>query len=67
MFRSFVVLLLSYVAAAPLTDKISMDLSKTEWDNLWTYVIWLFSFGIWFGIVVLLFIALAGVVAIFDR
>lgn len=67
MFRTLVLLLLSYVAAAPLTDKISMDLSKTQWDNLWTYVFWLFSFGIWFVITVLFFIALAGAIAIFDR
>ena len=46
--RTIIFLLLSYVAAAPLTSKISMDLSKTEWDNIWTYFIWLCSFGVWF-------------------
>jgi len=43
MFIRAILLLASYVAAAPLTDKISMDMTKTEWANLWTYVWWILS------------------------
>lgn len=49
MIRALISLFMSYVIAAPLTDKISMDLSRTEWGNAWTYAIWLCSFWIWFG------------------
>lgn len=47
-------LLLSYVAAAPVTEKISMDVSQTEWANIWTYVIWIFGVPIWLVIIALL-------------
>lgn len=68
MIRFVIVAFVSYVAAAPLTQHISMDLSQTHWDSLWTYFFWLFSLAIW-GL--LLFVVLpllaAVVVAVLDR
>lgn len=58
--RFLIILIVSYVAAAPLTSKISMDLTQTDWTNVWTYVIWAFSFAIWGAIAIfaVIFIAL---------
>lgn len=47
MLKLMLALVLAYIAAAPLTSKISMDLSQTEWTNVWTYLIWSTSFFIW--------------------
>lgn len=60
-------LFLGYILAAPLTDKISLDLRLTEWGNLLTYVWWLTSGLVWtlasFGII----LAFAALVAMFER
>ena len=40
-------LFLGYISAAPLTDRISLDLRLTEWTHLATYVWWMFSGLIW--------------------
>jgi hypothetical protein len=50
VIRHIIVLLFSYVAAAPLTVHISMNLSETHWDNLWTYFFWATSWLIWAAI-----------------
>lgn len=62
--RFLLVLFVSYVAAAPLTTHISMDLTATDWASLWTYFFWLFSFVIWgfIGFASLMLVAL-----VFDR
>ena len=62
--RILITLILSYVAAAPLTSKISMDLTRTEWTNVWTYVIWAMSFAIWGAIAIF---ALAAFVVWADK
>ena len=51
MLRKALLLLTSYAAAAPLTAKISIDMTKTEWTNIWTYVWWISSLAIWSFIV----------------
>lgn len=54
--------IVSYIAAAPLSSNISMDLSETNWTSLWTYFFWMTSLGIWLLILlaVLAFIAAWG-------
>lgn len=43
-------LVLSYIIAAPLTERISFDLRLTHWADIMTYVFWLCGGLIWFGI-----------------
>lgn len=53
MVRSLIALLLSYITAVPLTDKIALDPTQTDWANIWTYVIWAVLFAVW-GVVLAL-------------
>lgn len=48
--RAIFFLFISYIAAAPLTSRIEMDLTQTDWTSLWTYFFWLFSLAIWVGL-----------------
>lgn len=54
-------LLISYMLACPLTDRISLDLTQTHWTDLMTYVIWLFAGFIWLVIVLLVVGVIAAV------
>lgn len=65
--RMLILLFVSYVAAAPLTTHISMDLTATDWNNLWTYFFWLFSFVIWFLIAMFGLAVSAALIAMFGR
>ncbi len=52
--RTAISLFIGYLVAAAMTEHVSMDVTLTHWDNLWTY------FWIIFGpLVVLLTIAFA--------
>lgn len=51
ILKAITSLALSYVIAAPLTDRISMDLTQTDWTSGWTYLIWVFASMIWAGII----------------
>lgn len=39
--------LVSYILAAPLTSRISLDLTRTEWTHIMTYVWWGASWFVW--------------------
>ncbi len=60
-------LALMYLIAAPLTSLISLDMRETEWANVMTYFIWLFSPFIWMFCIVGATIILALPLIIFDR
>lgn len=63
--RAVFFLFFSYIAAAPLTSYIEMDLTQTNWASLWTYFFWVFSLVIWlaiFFVVVPLFLGLLALV-----
>ena len=40
-------IVVTYLLACPLTDKISLDMTQTEWLNIMTYIIWALAGGIW--------------------
>lgn len=43
-------LVISYFAAVPLSSNIEMNLARTEWLSLWTYIVWFGSLFIWAAI-----------------
>lgn len=45
--RMPILAVISYVADAPLTVHVSMNLAETHWLNIWTYFFWAFSICIW--------------------
>ena len=61
-FRAAMTFLVSYLLATPLTSHISLSLRETHWDNVMTYVFWLFSPLIWLGVILAAVCAVAGVV-----
>ena len=60
-------LFLGYILAAPLTEKISLDLRLTEWTHLGTYVWWMFAGLIWVGIFFAGVGLFAAAVALWER
>jgi len=47
--------------AAPLTSRISLDMTQTEWTHIMTYVFWAFGGVIW-ALIVLAIVALVGII-----
>ncbi len=64
MMRLVFTAILSYVAAAPLTTRISIDISKTDWASAWTYIIWSGSLLIW-SIIIIFVVAI--ILAFFEK
>ena len=60
MLRYIIFAIIAYALAAPLTSRISFDLTQTEWTNLWTYVWWAGSFVVWgiIGVVIGIYFAM---------
>ena len=54
-------ILISYIMAAPLTSRISLDITQTEWTHIMTYVFWVFGGVIW-ALIVLAIVALVGII-----
>ena len=40
-------ILIGYLLATPLTDKVELNLVNTEWTNILTYVWIIGSFAVW--------------------
>ena len=59
--------LFSYVIAAPLTSHISMDVSQTDWANLWTYAFWAFGSLIWSAFFAVGIFIIAAIITVFDN
>lgn len=38
-----IVVVLGYVSAAAVSQHVSMDLTETDWLNVWTYFWWVFA------------------------
>lgn len=45
--RYFITLFLGYLVAAPLTTRVSLDLTQTDWTHLATYAWILFGWFVW--------------------
>lgn len=47
MIRTALLLIVSYISAAPFTSRISLNLADTEWLHIATYVWWAGSLTVW--------------------
>lgn len=50
-FRAAISFLVAYLMAAPLTTRISLNFTETDWSSAATYAWWLFAPFIWVFIV----------------
>ena len=67
MLRNIIAIVIAYIMAAPLSAHISMDVTLTNWNNIWTYVIWAFSMLIWKLIVYAIVFSLAFISIIHSK
>ena len=65
--KYIVQILFAYLMAAPLTDKVELNLANTEWTNILTYV-WIAGAGAaWMAIFMAGVFVLALIASMWDR